>query len=698
MQESFWRTVMDGLASAPVRDWVVTHPEAALVTLGFAVVFVVDAVADLPRTAARTVRWARGSRTHAKAAAVARDLRVKSGARFAVLIAPLQDDDTGMLAHLAERAVDVHASGFLFDRGVARAGLPAMLDGADATETARAWSKRADADLVIWGRAGRDAPLWRLYFLTARTRAQNGPAQEIRLIPPQDPTEADKLAHGVAYIFARLALPCAEEADRYRPEKLLQVLAAIDALIAAAPQGLGAEFERLLRTDAARIAFSVGERAQDADMLRRASRLRVRILAETDRNLEPQAWAGARADLGRVHLTLGQMEQDVRRLNAAVEAFHEAESMLRAEGGGQAHADVWLQTARALRIRGEMSNDSSDVKGAVDAYRGALAATQASPSRFVDVVRRELAGVLHALADAGEGAEAYDEVIDLYRAAANDRVKAVDPNAWSQTQYDLGVALAAAGERSGDPQLSYDAMAALRACLKERNKDTDPNAWAQAAIQLGLAMFAIGKGEPASGALEGAARTFKEVLEARPREEDPQAWARVQHNLGAALQVIGERDIDRVSLRNAVQAYRAALEVLSPVEHGFEWAGVQNNLGNALHALGEEGRDPDALEAALAAHRDALSVRTRERAREDWAATRNNMGLVLTTLGETLRDPRRLSEAVEAYRDALSVFRLAGHTRYAELAQRNMERAKELLNSARAGGAASAGDGRAAAG
>ncbi len=675
---SFVNGLGAGFASAPVREWVVAHPEAALVALGFSVVFLIDAIADAPGALVKLLRWRSGSRVLAEAHSVARELRVVSGARFAVLTAPFTQDDAGMLDGLVERALDNHAAAFLFDRKARRARLPLRLDGPNDADAARVWSRQADADLIVWGQGGRASTLWRLYFLTARARAQNGPVQEIRLIPPADAAEADRLARGVAYIFARLALPSAEEADRYRPEKLRSVLAAIDQLISDPPKGLGDEFERLLRADAARIALSVGERTNDLGALRRASRLRVRILAEIDRVAKPAAWAHARADLGRVHLAIGQRERDARRISAAIEAFADAGELYETMEMRAEQARNILNIARSHHARAEVVGDAGDIKAAVAAYRQALAIAGDDHSRFADDARRGLAAALHTLGDAGGDLAAFDEAISLYQLVANERVKAVEPRVWAQSQHDLGMALMALSARRQDPQAGYDAVTAFREALRERTRELDPQGWSDTMCQLGLALFAAGKREPAAGALEAAVRAFREILDAIVHEADPVFWARMQHNLGAALQAIGERDRDRVAHRNAVEAFNHALSVLTATTQPQEWAAVQNNLGNALHALGHQARDPETLEAALTAHREALSVRTRDRAREDWAATRNNMGLVLMTLAETTGDRRRLQEAMESYRDALGVFRLAGLADYAGMAERNLEQAKDL--------------------
>ncbi len=675
--------IWSGLQSPVAQQFAQVYPELAVVLGAISLTFLVDALVALPGAIVTMGFFAARSRGTSRAMAITKRLRLQSGARFATLVAPIENDDDNVLGALVKDALEEHAAAFLFDRSVAREDLPVRLDGVRDAAAARSWSLRADSDLIVWGHAGRSDRLWRLFFLTARARAGNEPIQEIRLIPPTDPAERERLARGVAYIFARVALPCAEEADRYRPEKLNPVLDALDQLISAPPRGLGDEFERLLRRDAASIALSIGQRVGDGDALRRASRLRVRILAEIDRARDPKNWALARADVGKVHLAIGERENDTRRLEAAAEAFDEAGALFDRLDLLDARADALVAKANALFLAARSTRDEADFREATDSARAALEASLGGDGRLEDRARHVLAQSLHGLGDAVGDVAVLDEAISEYRTAGSERMRGVDPQRWAQIHYDLGLALASQGARAQDPGRYDEAITSYRAALKEYTRHSSLDAWADTMTQLGHALFAVGKAEPKSGALEASVRTYNEVLEYRPREASPYAWAQTKNNLGNALQAIGERDNDRESLQKAVTAYRDALQELPSREFPVEWAGTQNNLGNALHVLGETGRDPDALEAALAAHREALEVRTREELRVDWAATRNNMGLVLTTLGASLRDPNRLEEAVDAYRDALGVFRLAGEARYAAMAERNLERAKELLSQSR---------------
>ncbi len=679
--QQFINGLGDVLLSEGVRDFVVQRPEGAIIMLSLLVVPLLDGLGLLPRLPGLVIGNLRRARRDVETRQSLLRLRQDSGSRFAVVLAPIERDPDDELKLLIDHALSENVDEFIFNRSIEVQRPELQLEGPEAALGAREIADSADADLLIWGKGGRGRGLWRIYFLTKRARENKEPVQEIRLIPPDENIEARRLAAGVAYIFARLALPCAEEPDRYLPEKLAPVLDALDRLLADPPNGLGEGFERLLREDAARIALSLGERNDDADALRRASRLRVRLLAEINREEDPLGWALARSALGRVHLAIGARESDVRRLDAAIEAFGEAAEILRDEGYDAQRAETFLQLGHAHRERARLDDESVHLTRAAKAFRKALKISPDLEPRFADTARRGLASALHGLAELSGDEGALEQAIDVYRQAASDRARQIDPAGWSQAQHDLGLALAALGARTQDHSKLDEAVAAFRAALQERTREKTPLAWADTMNQLGHAFFNIGKNDPKAEAIEAAIWAYEEALSERTREQSPYEWAQTQNNLGNAYHAIGERDADEKALKKAVLCYQHALEELPREAHPYEWAGTQNNLGNALHVLGERSnRGVEALEMALKAHRAALTVRTKERARVDWAATRNNMGLVLTTLGARLRDPGRLQDAMDAYRDALGVFRLAGAVRYAVMAERNLERARELLH------------------
>jgi len=576
---------------------------------------------------------------------------------------------------------------FLFERDVLVEHAPLSLSGADGEEAARAWLSKSEADLLVWGEGGK-GPLHRIFFLTGKSAIAGEPVQEIRFVPPgsgdlETGDEVNGLAAGIAYIFARTALPSAQEADRYRVEKLVPLLDALGALAHEPPRGLGAAFEQVLRRDAAAIALSVGRRRGDPDELRRASRLRVRIVAEIDRTYDPVAWAIARADVGRTHLAIGQLELDDKRLGASAAALGEAAEMLKGDDTRDLRAAALLDLAHAHHERAKIGDPALNFAEAAKAYRTALKVAPDDNPGFLDAARRGLAETLHALADIGGDISALRQAIEAYRDAATDRARAVDPIGWGMIRHRLGDALVSLAAKQGDNALYRAAIEAYESALGERPRDSRPDAWADTWGQLGHALLGVGKAEPDLASLHRAVEAFRNALKEVDVDENPFAWAQLQNNLGNAQQAIGEATGERRSLVSAITAYRNALEHLDKHERPFDWAGAQNNLGNALHVLGEKSQGVEALEAALTAHRNALTVRTRTAARVDWAATRNNMGLVLTTLGTRLRDEQRLEDAVDAYRDAVGVFRMSGVVKFAVMAERNLDKARAVLDECR---------------
>jgi len=676
------QTIGQIFASSGVQALVEANPLVAVLALGVVGILAVDLILGAPWSVWMGMRALFRRRRSVQANKVARELRRDSGARFAALVAPFAKDRDEQLGDLINQALNDHMGAFMFERDVLVEHAPLELEGAQGEDAARAWLAKSEADLLVWGEGGKGS-LHHIFFLTGKSALAGEPVQEIRFVPAQIGDELASLAAGIAYIFARTALPSAQEADRYRVEKLVPLLDALGALARDPPHGLGSVFEQVLRRDAASIALSVGRRRGDPDELRRASRLRVRIVAEIDRAREPVSWAVARADLGRTHLALGQLELDDKRLGASVAALSEAAEMLKGEETRDLRAGVLLDLAHAHHERAKMGDPALNFAEAAKAYRRALKVAPDDVPGFLDSARRGLAETLHALADIGGDIAALRQAIEAYRDAATDRARAVDPLGWAMIRHRLGDALMSLAVKQGDNVFYREAIEAYQSALRERPRDSLPDAWADTWSQLGHALLGVGKAEPDLDALHSAVDAFRNALKEIDVNDDPFAWSQLQNNLGNAQQAIGEATGERRPLVSAITAYRNSLEHIDKHERPFDWAGTQNNLGNALHVLGEKSQGVEALEAALTAHRNALTVRTRESARVDWAATRNNMGLVLTTLGTRLRDAQRLEDAVDAYRDAVGVFRMSGVVRFAVMAERNLDKAKAVLEECR---------------
>jgi len=71
-------------------------------------------------------------------------------------------------------------------------------------------------------------------------------------------------------------------------------------------------------------------------------------------------------------------------------------------------------------------------------------------------------------------------------------MKATSPIDWAKTQNNLGIALAALGERESGTQHLTDAVAVFRAALQERTQARVPLDWAGTQVNLGNALRILG--------------------------------------------------------------------------------------------------------------------------------------------------------------------------------------------------------------
>src|SRR5208337_2458447 len=119
-----------------------------------------------------------------------------------------------------------------------------------------------------------------------------------------------------------------------------------------------------------------------------------------------------------------------------------------------------------------------------------------------------------------------------YRALlVGDWSRLKDPANWAITQDDLGSALCALGELTGDPRRLQEAVAAHRSALEVRTKETAPAEWAMTQGELGLALERLGRLVGERHKLEEAVTAYHRALEVFTLEDMPTDWAATQNNL-----------------------------------------------------------------------------------------------------------------------------------------------------------------------
>ena len=280
-------------------------------------------------------------------------------------------------------------------------------------------------------------------------------------------------------------------------------------------------------------------------------------------------------------------------------------------------------------------------------------------------------GAMH-MQDYGErvGGDGIVEAIELYRINAGQLNCETHPEAWAETQHNLGNALLLHGMRSKDGlQLLVEAIEAFRNALHVCTHEAHPGNWAKTQISLGGALMALAK---RSGQEEGT-RYLTEAVnilrvaaqQVRTPEADPDCWANIQSNLGAALSQQGVwrgGNVGARLLREAVEIYRSILEVRTRETDPLEWASDQANLSCSLAqeaALLEGDIAVGLLDEAVLTARAALQVYTKKEYPLSWARTHGNIGVVLNDLSY-FKEGKEALEHVQAstlaFQTALEVY------------------------------------------
>ncbi|MDD9818808.1 MAG: tetratricopeptide repeat protein, partial [Gammaproteobacteria bacterium] len=114
------------------------------------------------------------------------------------------------------------------------------------------------------------------------------------------------------------------------------------------------------------------------------------------------------------------------------------------------------------------------------------------------------------------------------------------------------------GELAGENDMLLRAIEDFKLALDGIERYADN--WAMIQNNLGIALAALGERESGTRRLEEGVAAYRLALEERTRERVPLDWAMTQNNLGSALAALGERESGTRRLEEGVAAYRLALE------------------------------------------------------------------------------------------------------------------------------------------
>jgi tetratricopeptide (TPR) repeat protein len=131
------------------------------------------------------------------------------------------------------------------------------------------------------------------------------------------------------------------------------------------------------------------------------------------------------------------------------------------------------------------------------------------------------------------------------------------------------------------------ALTEYQNALQVRTKESLPQAWAETQNNLGNSYVAVGerlKGDEAIESLRAAVAAFHNALQVYAKDSFPTLWAGTQNNLGNAYRKLGELlsgPEAEENLRAAVAACQDALQVRTRESFPDAWAEVQNTLARA---------------------------------------------------------------------------------------------------------------------
>lgn len=178
--------------------------------------------------------------------------------------------------------------------------------------------------------------------------------------------------------------------------------------------------------------------------------------------------------------------------------------------------------------------------------------------------------------------------------------------------------------------------------------------------------------------LETAAAEWRGAVELLSKASMPLEWASAQTRLGVVLHRLDLLTGDTELLREAVQALQGALSVYSRTENPQRWADIMHSLAQVLEVYGDQLRSAEVLKRAIDACEAVLEIRTRDRTPLAWAAIQNTLGSALFLLDKHSGGARHITDAVAAFAGALEVFQAHGRKGPAQVAARNLARARKL--------------------
>lgn len=255
----------------------------------------------------------------------------------------------------------------------------------------------------------------------------------------------------------------------------------------------------------------------------------------------------------------------------------------------------------------------------------------------------------------------------------------LQPSVAASLLLGLGHAHAADSKNGGGSARLEQSLACYRAACERLTALTKPGLWAQAQGHLAAGLSALAESQERPALMAEAVAVYRAMAETLTRIEQPNEWAQAQARFGAALYRLAQMEGKSAHYRDAATAYQQALSVFTQAAHPLRWSELMHQYGVLLTALGEHMSGTAALEQAVLVFHKALNVRRRETLPLFWAQTASALGAAAFGLAKRNGDAAALREAVGCFEGALEIYGQLGQGQAIAVLQKNLLRARRLL-------------------
>ena len=266
---------------------------------------------------------------------------------------------------------------------------------------------------------------------------------------------------------------------------------------------------------------------------------------------DPRGWAVTQDGLGGAYLSVGERQngtEGAESLHASVIAYQNALRVFTKESFPRAWATTQNDLGLAYQRLGERQSGSEwaeSLLAAFTAFQNALRVfTRESLPQDWARTQNNLGDTYLSYGERQSGTGGVESLlaaVTAYRNALQVATRESLPQAWAGIQNNLGLTYLRLGERQsgtkGALESLHASLIAYQNALQVDTRESLPQAWAETQNNLGGAYQRLGErlsGTEGVESLLAAVTAYQNALQVRTKESLPQAWAMTQNNLGDA--------------------------------------------------------------------------------------------------------------------------------------------------------------------